>query len=273
MRVSWVTDPHLNFVQFPSQFGKKLVDDEPNAVLITGNISECHRLSRDLLSLREGIGENIPIWFLLGNHDAYLGSVTQAKRIANGMNNLASNLIYIGSENNKGIELAEDVWLIGVDGWYSATAGTPFESSAYITDFNLISEMIVATDNQRDITAGHVAAARRLASVEADLAKAKLAAVLRKKPKRIVFATHVPPYAQATFHKNTISDNNWLPWFSNTMTGSVLDTVAKNHPEVTFDVVCGHTHFSGLYRRSDNMTVFVGASQYVVPSVASIMEF
>jgi len=274
MRVCWTTDIHLNFVPFPALFGKELAGEKADGVLITGDISECHRLSRDLLSLREGIGTKTPIWFLLGNHDAYQGSVMQAKSIANKMNAIASNLIYIGSEEHKGVELVEGTWLIGVDGWYSATAGTPFESNVQMSDFSLISEMLVTgTRDPRDLTAGRVAAARRLASDEADIAKTKLAAILRKKPKRVVLATHVPPYAQASFHMKGLSDDQWLPWFTNTLLGDLLDKVAAAHPEVLFDVVCGHMHTGGVYHRAENVSVTVGAARYAVPAITAMLEF
>jgi len=274
MKIAWCTDIHLNFVTSPSDFGRKISGVDPDAVLITGDISECYRLSRDLLSLRDGIGDKIPIWFVLGNHDSYQGSVTQAKNIAGKMSGLASNLIYIGNEEHKCIEIVKDTWLIGVDGWYSATAGIPFESEIQLSDFSLVSEMVITKmRDQRDMTAGRVAAARRLASTEAELAKVKLTAVLKKNPKKVIVATHVPPYVLSCFHEGKISDENWLPWFTNTLLGDVLDSVAKNNPKVLFDVFCGHTHSSGIYHRSDNVTVTVGAARYVIPSIAAVMEF
>jgi len=42
-------------------------------------------------------------------------------------------------------------------------------------------------------------------------------------------------------HKNKISTDDWLPYFSSKIMGDVLMQVAQENPQVEFLVLCGHT--------------------------------
>lgn len=274
MDVVWITDPHLNFVPHPEAFGAYVAERKPGAVLITGDIAEVTSLARCLVAFKTGLGSDVPVWFVLGNHDAYSGSVELAKTVAEALTDKYADLIYLGSPKCSAIELCAGNWLVGVDGWYDAAAGLPFESTVELSDFSLVAEMCVTrTASGRDLQGARVGAARRLAQPEAELAKTKLAKVLRKKPKRVVFATHVPPYAEATFNEGRLSNANWVPWFSNLCLGKVLAEAAAAHPEVEFEVYCGHTHSSGTYKKAPNLIVRVGAAKYAVPDVAGTLRF
>lgn len=266
MRIAWITDPHFNFIPHPEAFGAYVAEGQPDAVMITGDIAEMTSLERTLKAFHRGLGK-LPVYFVLGNHDAYSGSVAQAKALARELLDNNAHLIYLGSAACMPVELSSDTWLIGVDGWYDARAGDPFGSPVKLSDFTLVREMCSPHSEAR------VASARLLALADADLAKAKLSSVLRKKPKKVVFATHVPPFAEATFHEGNLSDANWVPWFSNLCLGAVLTATAEKHPEVEFEVYCGHTHSSGTYQKAPNLVVHVGAARYAVPSVAGTLEF
>lgn len=211
MRVTWCTDVHLNFIRYPKAFGEELLETRPDAVLLTGDIAECPSLERCLDSLAQGLGKVVPVWFVLGNHDAYYGSVVKAKANARRVSRLGIGPLYLGMADQDAIDLGNDTWLVGVDGWYDARSGNPFGSRVEMSDFDLVSELKIAgfAEERRP---GQIAACRRLAMVESDLAKAKLKAVMRNHPKRVVFATHVSPFVESTFHEGQISNSDWLPW-------------------------------------------------------------
>lgn len=71
MKLIWLSDLHLEFV---GEFQLRTLLDEivtqmPDAVLITGDISNARRLEYHLGLLAELLP--CPIYFLLGNHDFY----------------------------------------------------------------------------------------------------------------------------------------------------------------------------------------------------------
>jgi hypothetical protein len=91
--------------------------------------------------------------------------------------------------------------------------------------------------------------------------------------KQVVFATHVPPFAQAAWHEGQMSDKHWLPWMSSRVMGETLSKVAVENPDVDFLVLCGHTHGRGVYQHSPNLKVLTGESEYRYPRVTEVLEF
>ena len=83
MRISWLTDIHLNFLppHGMNSFYQAIRQQEPDAVLISGDIGESNTVAFYLRLLEQHL--QLPIYFVLGNHDFYhssFASVTASVR-------------------------------------------------------------------------------------------------------------------------------------------------------------------------------------------------
>lgn len=107
---------------------------------------------------------------------------------------------------------------------------------------------------------------RELAKAYADRAEKTLLAASKRYPK-VIFATHVPPFIESTFHEGEISNKDWLPWMCNVTMGDMLVEVAHENPQTEFLILCGHTHSPGTYQALPNLKVETAASMYWYPRV------
>src|SRR5206468_12511923 len=78
-RLAWVTDPHLNFLapDGVAEFCADLAAAGPDAVLVGGDIGEAPNLEHYLRVLDWSV--ECPVYFVLGNHDFYRGSVRDVR--------------------------------------------------------------------------------------------------------------------------------------------------------------------------------------------------
>ena len=75
-QVAWMTDIHLDFIEDSNQierFCRNIVEANPDAVLIGGDIAVAATVEESLLMLAKHLQR--PIYFVLGNHDFYKGSI------------------------------------------------------------------------------------------------------------------------------------------------------------------------------------------------------
>ena len=82
MKLIWLSDLHCEFIgafQLRAFVGE-IVAEKPDAVLITGDISNARLLEYYLGLLAELL--QCPIYFVLGNHDFYLGGFAQVDALA-----------------------------------------------------------------------------------------------------------------------------------------------------------------------------------------------
>lgn len=269
MSLVWITDPHLNFLQDPEAFGQTVARLAPDstACLFTGDIAEAPSLASCLTLFHKGFGTSKHLYFVLGNHDYYYGSFEDVRVNTVALCAKSPNMFWLRSTWPVTLTSQEGhVVLTGHDGWYDARSGYGWRSQVAMCDFQLISELRRAG---RDIP-------QRLASVAREWvaqAREKLQQSLEQEPTRVLFATHVPPFPKAAWHKGKQSDGHWLPWFCNVGLGEVLAEVAQANPKVQFDVYCGHTHSSGEYKHFENLTVHTGGSDYGAPYISKILTF
>lgn len=286
LRLVWLTDPHLNFLRHPTaarMFGEYLREETRGEVfLATGDISEAPGLDHHLRELLKGLER--PLYFVLGNHDYYKGSFAKSQQVASAF---ATWL-----DHGEVHKLTENVALVGSEGWYDALYGDPMTSRFGMTDWRDIEDleqlpgspfgvrsMYHRPDGKvvRDVVLDREARQRvidvcRERSREfANSAKERLTKALTSF-KRVIFATHVPPFEGATWHEGKVSDKMWIPWFSSKLMGEALLEVADAHPDRKILVLCGHTHSSGLYSPRENLQVLTGEAVYGSPDVAGILE-
>jgi hypothetical protein len=88
---------------------------------------------------------------------------------------------------------------------------------------------------------------------------------------RVIVATHVPPFLEATWHQGRPSNDDFLPYFACKTVGDVLLDAAQTHPDCQFLVLCGHTHGGGELQVLENLRVVTGPAEYGKPRIQQII--
>lgn len=262
-QVVWITDPHFNFLgsHGGSLAGKQLRKTYPSlsAVVLTGDLAEFKSFPGALKSFAAGV--DAPVWFVLGNHDSYGGSVHGARTRAAAMGGRARWL------TGAGIVAFGDTALVGQDGWYDGRCGDALGTSVYLSDFDYVKEL-------RGLHRVRVVeVCQEIADADAKAAEEKLEEAVAKGFKRIVLATHVAPFQGASWHKGAISNSQWLPWFASKAMGDAILRVAYANPDISFLVLCGHSHSPGVFEPADNVKVLTGDAEYCEIRIAGVFDW
>jgi predicted phosphohydrolase len=262
MRVAWITDPHFNFLPplAARAFGQCLTKEtDCDSVVLTGDIAESQSLESDAESFAEGLGK--PIYFVLGNHDYYGGSIQTTRAIAQRLN---GNLRWLHKTGV--VQLNQETALVGHEGWYDAQYGDPLGSKVWLSDFDLIEDLQLLS------RAELVKKLRQLGMEAAQEAHTVVSKALGQHSK-ILMATHYPPFHDACWHEGSISNKEWLPWFTCKAMGDMLLASAREHPERQILVLCGHTHSPGKVDILSNLSVWTGGSRYGAPKISHVFDF
>ncbi len=119
-RLVWLTDLHLNFAtkEALSRLVAEVQSTNPAAILIGGDIGEANSFAGFLQHLDDCL--NVPIYFVLGNHDYYGSSLLQVREQASRITKDKSNLHWLPDCGV--ISLDTQTALIGHGGWGDARA-------------------------------------------------------------------------------------------------------------------------------------------------------
>lgn len=262
-RLAWATDVHLNFLSASGleAFREALAQQEADAVVITGDIAEAPTLE-PLLSVLAAELE-LPIYFVLGNHDYYRSSIRDVRAVARELSRRSPWLAWLPALGV--VELHRDVALVGVDGWSDGRCGDFMRSPVMLNDYLLIADLAGTTKGER------LDRLHRLGDAEAEALRGPLHEALQKY-RRVIVATHVPPFKEACWHEGKISNDDWLPHFTCYAVGEVLREAALDHPNQKIRVLCGHTHGAGTAEILPNLKVVTGAAEYGEPRVQGVIE-
>ena len=261
MRIAWATDLHLDSVGLTEveRFCADVRQSRATAMLISGDIAESSSLVKWLEFLDSRL--KMPIYFVLGNHDYYGSDI---KSMQNAMRQLTSErLLYLPQVGP--VQLSEKVSLVGHDGWGDCRIGD-HESFEILTDYFAIQDLR-KTVNHEALQAGEFEREnlRKKLGKLGDEAAEKLRPHLinaTKKGESVLVLTHVPPFRESCWHNGSISEETWLPGFTCKAVGDLLTSVAQNHPDTSYTVLCGHTHGFGSTRILPNMKVNTGFGDY-----------
>ncbi|MBI5032603.1 MAG: hypothetical protein HZB51_18920 [Chloroflexi bacterium] len=88
---------------------------------------------------------------------------------------------------------------------------------------------------------------------------------------RLILLTHVPPFKEACWFEEKISDDDFLPHFTCGVVGDVLIATMRAHPECRLTVLCGHTHGEGEATILPNLTVKTGGAKYGRPRLNELI--
>jgi Icc-related predicted phosphoesterase len=274
MKLNWISDPHLNFVNMRDREKFYSTLEDCNGIIITGDIGDSRDYATYLLEMKGYL--NLPLYFILGNHDYYHSNIKTVRARAEELmvNNEGIYYLTLGKYH---IEPVPGTFLIGVDGWGDAKAGDFKNTKVRLNDSVLIENLRFA--EHFGGAAGLQGMMHNLAELDNDNLYQQVLNTIQYANdntilvKKIIIATHVPPYAECTMYQDRPTSPDFLPFFCNASLGETLDELAKIYTDVQFEVLCGHTHNKAYYERGKNIKVRVGGAQYYSPELTGNIEF
>jgi 3',5'-cyclic AMP phosphodiesterase CpdA len=262
-RLAWATDVHFEFagVDKVVEFCERVIALEPDGLLLTGDIAQAHSIERYLKALDRALP--FPLYFVLGNHDYYYGSIPEVRAAVSAVVAASSHLTWMSSAGV--VSLSKKTALIGHDGWADGRFGDFGSSGVLLNDYRLIEELKNQTREERLVTLN------ALGDEAADHFRRVLPEALARH-RKVVALTHVPPFAEAAWYQGRISDPQWLPHFSSRALGEAIVEIMDAHPDRELTVLCGHTHAGGAVQIRPNVRVVVGWAEYGNPAVQEVLE-
>lgn len=262
MRITWLTDIHLEFLcdLDRKRFAEDVARQNPDNVLITGDIATAGTIKKRLSEFQKIVGK--PVFYVLGNHDFYGGSIAEVREWAKQeIMDSSADLFWLHGHT---VKINGKAALIGVDGMADGLLGNRQESPIALNDWHKIKEMSeanLARDRKKRLRM-----LKKLGKQEAETLKPILAQALAQND-YVYVATHVPPWKEAAWHEGEHSDDNWLPWFTCKAVGACIEEVSAEFPGKKITVLCGHTHGFGYSKISDDIEVYTGGAEYYVPKI------
>lgn len=267
MKLAWLTDIHLNFIDdFARQkFYKEINNTKCDGVLISGDIAESPCLV-DILNEMTGYIDK-PIYFILGNHDYYRGKIQEVHDAMTLLTKNNDKLFWLPASGMQKLE--NSTFLIGQDGWADGRLGDYQNSRVVLNDSRMIADLF----QEKILGKYHLLEKmQQLADTDAVKLQNALKQAVSQNPKKIIVLTHVPPFKEACLHEGKISGDDWLPYFSSKVIGDVLTTVAQQNLQIEFLVLCGHTHSESRYIPLPNLIIEVGKAEYNYPEIQKMIK-
>ena len=263
MRAVWLTDIHLDFLNESARaaFFETLVAHRPDGVFLTGDISVAPSLLAHLRAMADAI--QTPIYFVLGNHDFYHGSITTVRAAVRECGRSHALLRYLPEAGV--VPLTQSTALVGHDGWGDSRYGDYARSSVRLNDHVLIEELTGLTYPKLQERLKHLG----------NEAAGYLQEVLPKALdhyRRVIVLTHVPPFKEACWYRGRVGNDEWLPFFACKAVGDVLRDLMEKRPEHQLNVYCGHTHHPGKAQILPNLCVFTGEADYGAPQINTVID-
>jgi 3',5'-cyclic AMP phosphodiesterase CpdA len=247
-----------------------------DAVALGGDIGEAHTLEHYLEMLAQHLP--CPIYFVLGNHDFYFGSILGTRQKTSAICRRHERLCWLSDA--RVITLSGAMALIGHDGWADGRNGDFFGSDVLLNDYFLIEELrecgklnehIFVEELKERGKRGLLTMLQALADESADYFRVILPKALEFH-RNVILLTHVPPYREASWYGGRISTDDWLPHISCRVVGETLNSIMGKHPDKQLTVLCGHTHGAGQVQVAPNILVKTGGATYGQPEIQEIIE-
>lgn len=262
-RILWTTDIHLNFVskQNVEAFLKQLADAKADGLLFSGDIGESTDVVDYLSRLTEAL--SCPVYFVLGNHDFYLGSISEVRQQMSDLCNERPGLHYLTQAGV--LDLTTQVGVVGHDGWADARIGDYENSEVMMNDYQFIKELAPYSKQDR------WPVLQSLGDEAAQHIRSVLPSALDQF-EQVFLVTHVPPTRESCWHNDEISDDEWAPHFTCQAMGEAILSIMQRYPHRQLTVLCGHTHGSGCTQPLPNVTIWTGGAQYGSPTITKVFE-
>jgi predicted phosphohydrolase len=241
------------------EFCGEINAQNPDCVVITGDISIATMIETHLEWLEEFI-PRIPIYFVLGNHDYYDGSIAGVRSRLEDYNKTTGRLIWLTSAGV--IPLTEKTALVGHDGWYDGGYSNWFKSRLVMAEYHIVREFRFKVPQVVFETLQELAG-QCASHIDTHVQSAA------KTHQNVLFATHVPAFRNnSRAPDRSLSDSSWLPNMSSKKAGDALLRAADAFPDVQFTCLSGHTHTAWEERYLFNLRELTGASDYGNPATS-----
>lgn len=261
----WISDPHFDHLykndpEAASRFRAVLDREMITHIFLGGDIADSRKLEKELRRF-EQICER-PIYFVLGNHDYYFGSVAEVR---NKVSSLDIPAVHWLPEYGV-VALSDDTALIGHGGWGDAHRGD-LEDFVILTDYAAISDLALTIDREDFWVHGFKKRERLVIKLqqlgrEAAETLSRNLAVAAKYYRRILILTHVTPFPQTCTYKDRPGTEKGFPGFLWDTMGSILNEFALSHPDRSISVFSGHTHQESQGRIAPNLNAWSAFAEY-----------
>ncbi len=262
-RIAWATDLHLEFADDAAREAllESLSKCRAEALLIGGDTGVAFSFEFYLSEIADRFRG--PVYFVLGNHDFYHGSIRQVRSIARGLGATPSSPAWLAVSGI--VQLTPRTCLIGHDGWGDGRLGKQSASDALLNDDALIRDFASLPDSAlfKKLNA--------LGDEAADHIRQLLLPALREY-QNVIILTHVPPFPEACLYGGRPTDGDFLPRFSCAAMGRVVRIFADAYPQRRITVLCGHTHGRCEIDITTNLRVVVGHARYGQPRLQEALE-
>ena len=263
MRLFWATDIHLDYLSTTQRNAWILQSvqmvSENDAILLTGDICTSIELN-DVLEIFASLKR--PIYFVLGNHDYYHNSIAHTRNAVEKLCKKQSNLHWLSITEPI---ICNNTAIIGHEGWGDGQNGAYLETPVRIQDARQIIDFqgLSRENLQQKIKHLGLEAARH---IHKNIEKS-----IQRGANKILVCTHVPPFAESAWHNGEWGHWNYLPDFTCKAVGDTLLDCANKHPNVQFEVRCGHGHSEGIAHMLSNLVVCTGKAEYSNPQFQEII--
>lgn len=267
MRFAWLSDIHLDHLLPMGKIGEfeavlaEIVAQDAEALLISGDIGEAPTTAAFLVWIAERFHR--PIYFVLGNHDFYRGSIADVRERMRALTAESSRINWLPAVGV--VPLSATIALVGHDGWYDGRYGDYANSTYRLSDYMVISDLTGLTKEERLIRLN--ALGDEAAAYLREVLPEALAAY-----EHVFVLTHIPPFKEACWYQGKISSDNALPHFACKATGDVLRELMLAHPHRQMTVLCGHTHGEGEAQILDNLLVLTSGTDYGKPRIEALFD-
>jgi predicted phosphodiesterase len=133
MRLAWLTDLHLNFLdpEAADAFCASLAEVDADAFALRGDIGEAPDVALHLNALDRHVER--PVYFVLGNHDFYRGSFAGVRERITALCAACPRLRWLTAAGV--LPLTERACLIGHDSWADGRHGCLWEGRVTTADW------------------------------------------------------------------------------------------------------------------------------------------
>lgn len=254
LRYLWLTDTHFNFVSQPKlvEFFLYLQQISPDGIFITGDISTGPHVVQHLQWMAKIT--SVPIYFVLGNHDYYQSSFQDTEQAIKLLCQRNRTLHYLSS--SEPITIADNVALVGDDGWYDAGWRDPLTPLVFIWDFFFIKDFRALFHNYERM---------ELVRNRARKAANRIAYTLRRAFKShatVYLLTHFPPWPETIDKWAGLVEKFWMPYNSCKLMSDAISSTMESLPDKKLVVLAGHTHRARTEQVAHNIELRVGMAHH-----------
>ena len=252
----WLTDLHLDATdgEIRDAFFQEVLLHPADVVLIGGDTADGPLALVYLGELARRTKKRI--YFVLGNHDFYGGSIDIQQQKAIALTKEEHNLCYLTYSDP--ISLSETTCLCGHDGWADGREGTFLLSAVCLRDYYEIDEL--KGRNAEELQE----VLQDLGDFTAQESEKQILKAFESHDK-VIFLTHAPPFRNACLYDGKVTDDLWAPHFVNKAMGDMLMRVMQQFPRKQCLVLAGHSHHFAKVRILPNLEVEVSGSELGQP--------